>query len=139
MPKRGEINPLTGKTDGKLNQSLRSALRIQWGYTVKATFVKGVRYKKDGKRFHVKCEECGLEMAIADKQRPVNKDGTLSKRKPQKLFDVDHVDGITPLVDPIKGLAPYWESMMTGPLQILCKPCHAEKTAKQATQRSNSK
>ena len=135
---RGIVNQLTGKTDGKLNSSLRSALRMQWGYTVKQAFVKSVRYKKGGK-FHVKCAECGKEMAISDKQKPINKDGSLSKRKAQKLYDVDHLLGITPLEDPIYGLGAYWESMMTGPLQILCKSCHSIKTAKQATERSNNK
>ena len=134
MP-RGEINPITGKTDGKVNQYLRSALRKQWGNTVKQVYIKSVRYKK-GKRFHVKCVECGLEMWIGDKKKPINKDGSLSKRKPQKLFDVDHINGIVPLVDPINGLEPYWVSLMTGPLQILCKPCHAIKTAKQTAERN---
>jgi hypothetical protein len=87
----------------------------------------------------VRCVDCGLEMAISDKKRPINKDGSLSKRKPQKLYDVDHIDGITPLVNPITGLGDYWVSMMTGPLQILCKNCHSKKTAKQTTERSRNK
>ena len=127
MAKRGSVNPLTGVTDGKLNQLLRSALRQLWGYTRKKEFVRSVRYKL-GKKFHVRCVKCGLEMAISDKKKPINKDGSVSKRRPQKLFDVDHIDGITPLGDPIYGVGPYWESMMTGPLQILCKGCHRKKT-----------
>ena len=127
MTRRGVVNPLTGKTDGKLNQTLRSALRQQWSRTVKSVFIKSVRYKKDGK-FHVKCVECGLEMATADKKVPTNKDGSLSKGGAKVLFDVDHIDGITPLEDPIYGLRAYWESMMLGPLQILCKACHKIKT-----------
>jgi hypothetical protein len=70
-------------------------------------------------------------MALADKKKPVNKDGSVSKRKAQKLMDIDHINGVTPMGDPIAGLGPYWESMMTGPLQVLCKPCHAVKTAEQ--------
>jgi len=125
--KRGEINTLTGITDGKLASTLRSALRQIWSRTVKKEYIKSVRYKK-GKRYHVRCASCGLEMATADKARPINKDGSVSKRRPQKLFDVDHVDGITPMKDPIYLLGAYWVSLMTGRLQILCKKCHAEKT-----------
>lgn len=127
MGKKGRINPLTGVTDGKLNQMLRSALRQIWGYTRKKQYIKSVRYKK-GKRYYVKCAQCDLEMWVNDKKKPLNKDGSVSKRKPQRLFDVDHIDGITPLDDPIYGVGPYWESMMVGELQVLCKPCHAEKT-----------
>lgn len=131
MGKRSTPNPLTGISDGKLNTTLRSALRQIWSRTVKAKYIKGVRYKKNG-RFHVRCAECGREMALADKRKPVNKDGSISKRRPQKLFDVDHIDGITPLSDPIYGLGAYWESMMTGRLQVLCKEkCHREKTERE--------
>jgi hypothetical protein len=75
-------------------------------------------------------------MAIADKKKPINKDGKVSKRKAQKLFDVDHIDGITPLSDPIYGLGAYWVSMMTGRLQVLCKPCHAKHTSEQTKKRN---
>jgi len=136
--KRGVINPLTGMTNGKLASTLRSALRQIWSYSVKKQYLKSVRYKL-GKKFHVTCVECGLQMAIADKKRPVNKDGKLSKRKPQKLFDTDHINGIVPMTDPITGLGPYWESLMLGPLQILCKPCHAGRTSVQTKERNIGK
>jgi hypothetical protein len=116
---------------------LRSALRMLWSRTAKKQYINSVRYKKGG-RFHVQCVACDLEMWVGAKARPVNKDGSLSKRRPQKLFDVDHVDGITPLGDPIKGLGPYWESMMMGELQILCKPCHAIKTQADKKKSTNS-
>jgi hypothetical protein len=132
---RGVINPLTGCTDGKLNQTLRSALRQVWSRTVKKTFINSVRYKKDGK-FHVKCVSCGLEMAIADKKKPINKDGSVSKRRAQKLFDCDHTEGITSLSDPIYDLGAFWISLMTGALRILCKPCHASRTAEQTKKRN---
>jgi len=127
MPK-ATPNSLTGITDGKLRTTLRSALRMIWGRTVKKEYVKSVRFKLGGK-YHVRCAACGLDMATSDKARPINKDGSLSKRKPQKLYDVDHVDGITPLGDPIDDLGDYWRSMMRGKLQILCKACHAKKTS----------
>jgi hypothetical protein len=128
MGRRGEINPLTGCTDGKLASILRSALRQIWSRTVKKEYIKSVRYKKNGK-YHVRCEcGCGAEMATSAKEKPINQDGSVSKRRPMKLFDVDHIDGITPMVDPIYGLGPYWASMMTGKLQILKKTCHAKKT-----------
>ena len=128
------INPLTGMTDGRLNTTLRSTLRQVWSRTVKKEYVKSVRYKKGG-RFHVACADCGREMALADKEKPRNKDGSVSKRKPQRLFDVDHINGITPLSNPITGLGAYWESMMTGPLQVLCKSCHSSKTTTEARKR----
>ena len=121
-------NPLTGITDGKLRTTLRSALRMLWSRTAKKQYVISVRYKMAG-RYHVKCVKCGREMWVGAKARPLNKDGQPSKRRPQKLFDVDHVHGIAPLGDPIKELGEYWASMMTGAMQILCKPCHAAKTA----------
>src|SRR6056297_2563181 len=96
-------NPLTGITDGKLRTTLRSALRVVWSRTAKKEYVKSVRYKLHGK-YHVRCVACGLDMATSAKARPINKDGSVSKRRPQKLFDVDHVDGSTPLGDPIHDL-----------------------------------
>ncbi|MDB4261487.1 hypothetical protein N9878_01330 [bacterium] len=123
-------NPRTGITDGKLRTTLRSAMRMIWSRTVKKQYVNGVRYKLNGK-FHVRCVACNLDMAISAKAKPINKDGSLSRRRPQKLFDVDHVDGITPLGDPIRELGPYWQSMMLGELRILCKACHLEVTDKQ--------
>ena len=135
MATRGVINPLTGCTDGKLASVLRSAMRQIWSRTVKKEYIKSVRYKKGGK-FHVKCACCGFEMALADKKKPVNKDGSVSKRRPQKLFDADHIDGITPMGDPIYGAGAYWVSLMTGPLRILCKPCHAGVTAEQTKERN---
>lgn len=120
-------NPLTGITDGKLRTMLRSALRQIWSRTARKQYVNGVRYKLAG-RYHVRCVACRREMALAARERPRNTDGSLSKRRPQKLFDVDHIDGITSLDDPIHDLGPYWTSMMTGELQILCKACHAKKT-----------
>lgn len=132
MGARAVIDPRFGCSVGKLNQTLRSALRQIWSRTVKKEYVKSVRYKK-GKppKFHVRCAICGLEMATADKKKPINKDGSVSKRKAQKLFDADHVDGIASLKDPIKDLGAYWESMMMGELRILCKPCHAKRTEEQ--------
>ena len=133
MPK-AQPNPLTGITDGKLRTTLRSALRTIWSRTAKKQYVNSVRFKLDGK-YHVRCVACGLDMATSAKARPINKDGSISRRRPQKLFDVDHVHGITPLGDPIDDLGPYWRSMMRGELQILCKACHAKKTAADAKNR----
>jgi hypothetical protein len=136
MATRGAINPLTGCTDGKLSSVLRSAMRQIWSRTVKKEYIKSVRYKKGGK-FHVDCVSCGLAMATAAKAKPINKDGSVSKRSPQRLFDADHIDGITPMGDPIYGAGAYWVSLMTGPLRILCKPCHARRTAEQTKERNS--
>lgn len=133
MAKRAERNELTGITDGKLNQKLRSSLRQIWSRTRKHAFVKSVRVHYNG-RFHVKCVTCGVMMAIADKKRPINKDGSLSKRKVQALYDCDHIEGIYPLSNPIFDLGKYWQSMMMGKLQILCKSCHQEKTYGEKTE-----
>ena len=127
MAKRSERNQLTGITDGKLNQMLRSSLRQIWSRTRKQAFVKAVRVHHNG-RFHVKCVSCGVMMAIADKARPINKDGSISKRPAQKLYDCHHTDGIHPLSDPVFDLGSYWQSMMLGELQILCKDCHSKAT-----------
>jgi hypothetical protein len=131
MPK-ATPNPTTGITDGNLRTMLRSALRMIWSRTAKKQYVNSVRYKLHGK-YHVRCVACGLEMATSAKARPINKDGSVSKRRPQKLYDVDHIHGITPLGDPIRELGPYWQSMMTGELQILCKACHRIKTTDERT------
>jgi len=138
MAKRGEKNPLTGITNGKLNGYLRSAMRKIWSHSVAKVYERSVRYKKGGK-FHVQCVECGLEMWIGAKKRPTNKDGSLSKRRPQRLFDVDHIDGIHQLVDPINDAGPFWVSLMTGRLRILCKGCHRIVTDAQTTSRAKEK
>jgi hypothetical protein len=75
-------------------------------------------------------------MPTAEKARRVKKDGGLEK-KAKSLHEVDHVNGITPLEDIRKNLGNHWYDMFYGEVEIVCVPCHRERTAKQTTARNS--
>jgi hypothetical protein len=140
---RGEINPVTGITDGKLRSLIKSDLRSRWRNSSRKVFINSVRERrlnpKNGRLvFQVQCQGCKLWMPTAEKARRVKKDGGLEK-KAKSLFDVNHVHGITPLDVIQETLGDHWYDMFYGEVEILCIPCHKEETAKQAKERSNTK
>jgi|TARA_Y100000310_G_scaffold75313_1_gene71606 hypothetical protein len=135
MPKRGEINPVTGITDGKMRTLLKSNLRPIWRQTSRKELINAVRYKatnpKTGRLWNVvDCQDCGRVMGVSEKERRVKKDGTLSK-KPRSVFEVDHVNGITPLTDIQETLGDFWHDLIYGEQEIVCYACHKQRTAKQ--------
>lgn len=143
MPKRGQINPVTGITDGKLRTLIKSNLRPLWRQTSRKVFINAVRYKATnpatGRQWNVlDCVDCGRVMGVSEKERRVKKDGSLSK-KPRSVFEIDHVDGITPLGDIRETLGEHFYEMINGKQEVVCYKCHKERTAKQTTERNNSK
>ena len=45
MTKRGEVNPVTGITDGKMRTMLKADLRMTWRNTSRKIFLQSVRRK----------------------------------------------------------------------------------------------
>jgi hypothetical protein len=52
------------------------------------------------------------------------------------VFEVDHVNGITPLTDIRETLGEYWHDLINGEMEIVCVECHKLRTAKQADERN---
>ncbi len=142
MP-RGKINPLTGITDGKLRTQIKSNLRPIWRNTTRKVFINSVREhrinEKTGKNaYHVQCKDCGRWMMQTGKERRVKKDGGLEK-KAKSLYEVDHVNGITPLTDISETIGQHYHDMMYGKMEIVCVACHKARTAVQAEARNTKK
>ena len=139
MSKRGEINPITGITEGKLRTLIKSNLRPIWRQTSRKTFINSIRYKatnpSTGRQWNVlDCSDCGRVMGVSEKERRVKKDGTLSK-KPRSVFEIDHVDGITPLGDIRETLGDHFYEMINGRQEAVCYKCHKERPSRQAEAR----
>lgn len=115
-------------TEGRFNSFVKSALRSasrRWPpkyETLAAAYVgKQVnpKTKREGK--HYRCASCGGHF-------------------PSSTVQVDH---IKPVVDPELGFTS-WDDVINSMfcekdnLQVLCKPCHAEKTKLEKEQRSNA-
>jgi hypothetical protein len=140
MGKRGEVNPVTGITDGKLRTLLKSNLRPIWRNTSRKVFINSVRRKatnpKTGRLWNVlDCSDCGRVMGVSEKARRTKKDGELEK-KAKSVYEIDHVDGITPLGDIRETLGDHFYSMIHGRQEVVCVTCHKSRTAKQATERN---
>jgi len=140
---RGVVDPVTGITDGAMRTLLKSNLRPIWRSTSRKTFISSVRRKainpKTGRLWNVvDCCDCGRVMGVSEKERRPKVDGTLSK-KPRSVWECDHVHGITPLHDIQETLGDFWYDMIYGEQEVVCYTCHKERTAKQATERSNNK
>ncbi len=135
MGKRGEIDSLTGITEGKMRTLLKANLRPIWRNTSRKEFLKSVRRKainpRTGRSWNVvDCADCGRVMGVSEKARRTKKDGGLEK-KPKSVYEVDHVDGITPLKDIKETLGDYWHDLIYGDMEIVCVACHKARTAKQ--------
>jgi hypothetical protein len=143
MSKRGEINPVTGITDGKLRTLLKSNLRPIWRQTSRKVFINSVRHHaenpKTGRQwFVVDCVDCGRVMGCGEKERRTKKDGTLSK-KPRSVYEINHIHAIVPLGDIKETLGEHFCDMIYGEQEVLCYKCHKKETAKQTTARSLNK
>ena len=97
---------------------LKSALRPIWRRCSRKVFIESKRYKatnpKTGREwFVVDCCDCGRVMGCSEKERRPLKAGGLSK-KARSVFEIDHVDGITPLKDIRETLGPHFHSMIYG-------------------------
>lgn len=139
--KRGQINPVTGITDGKMRTLLKANLRPIWRNTSRKEFIKSVRRKaqnpKTGRLWNVvDCMDCGLVMGVTEKKKRTKKDGSLEK-KAKSVWEVDHVGGITPLGDIKETLGDYWHDLINGEMEIVCVQCHKKRTAKQRATTNN--
>ena len=140
---RGQIDPTTGITEGKLRTLLKSNLRPIWRQTSRKTFINSVRYKaenpKTGRQWNViDCVDCKRVMGVSEKEFRTLKNGGRSK-KARSVFEIDHVDGITSLADIRSTLGEHFHSMIYGKQEVVCYKCHKERTAKQTKQRNLNK
>lgn len=140
---RGEIDPITGITDGAMRTLLKSVLRPCWRRTSRKTFIASVRYHSENPKtgrnwFVVDCVDCKRVMGCSEKERRPLVSGGLSK-KPRSAYEIDHVDGITPLTDIRKTLGEHFHELIYGKMEVVCYKCHKERTAKQTTERNLSK
>lgn len=140
---RGEIDPITGITDGAMRTLLKSVLRPCWRRTSRKTFIASVRYHSENPKtgrnwFVVDCADCNRVMGCSEKERRPLVSGGLSK-KPRSVYEIDHVDGITPLTDIRKTLGEHFHELIYGKMEVVCYKCHKERTAKQTTERNLSK
>ena len=136
---RGVIDPVTGITEGRLRTLLKSNLRPIWRRTSRKVFIESKRYKatnpKTGREwFVVDCVDCGRVMGCSEKERRPLKAGGLSK-KARSVFEIDHVDGITPLKDIRLTLGEHFHSMIYGRQEVVCYMCHKARTVKQSKAR----
>ena len=139
--KRGEKDPVTGITDGAMRTLLKSVLRPCWRRTSRKTFIESVRYHatnpKTGRTWYVvDCCDCSRIMGCGEKERRPLAKGGLSK-KARSVWEVDHINGITPLTDIKETLGLHFDSMIYGQQEVVCYQCHAKRTAKQSQQRHN--
>lgn len=137
MAKRGVVNPVTGITDGRMRTMLKSVLRPIWRNTSRKQFLISTRQRKlnasTGKMaYHVRCCDCKKWMPTNAKEKRTKKDGALEK-KAKSVYEVDHVNGITPIEQSIDA---YFEDLIYGEMEVVCVACHKERTAKQVKERS---
>ena len=140
---RGEINPVLGMTEGKFRTMVKSALRPCWRNSSRKTFIQSVRTRginpaTGRERFVVVCVDCGKEMGITEKERRKKLDGTLEKRA-KIVYEIDHVDGITPLTDvqTLETLTAHFRDMIYGKQEVVCVACHKVHTANQRKKKSS--
>jgi hypothetical protein len=132
---RGVIDQVTGITEGKMRTLIKSNLRPIWRNTSRKQFILSVRRKainpSTGRLWNVvDCSDCGRVMGVSEKEFRTKVDGTRSK-KARGVFEVDHINMITPLGDIRKTLGDYWYDMIYGTMEIVCYSCHKIRTAKQ--------
>jgi hypothetical protein len=77
-------------------------------------------------------------MGCNEKERRPLKSGGLSK-KARSVYEIDHVDGITPLTDIRKTLGEHFYSMIYGKQEVVCYSCHQARSAIQTKERNNKK
>ena len=141
--KRGQINPVTGITDGSLRTMLKSALRPLWRRSSRKKFIESVRRRDTNPStgrswFVVDCADCGRVMGQGEKERRPLAKGGLSK-KARSVWEVDHIDGITPLADIRTTLGEHFHDLIYGRQEVVCYACHKQRTAKQTKERNSKK
>jgi hypothetical protein len=140
---RGKIDPFTGITEGAMRTLLKSALRPIWRRTSRKTFIASVRYQSENPKtgrnwFVVDCCDCKRVMGVSEKERRPLVNGGISK-KARSVFEIDHVDGITPLADIRQTLGEHFHELIYGKMEVVCYACHKKRTARQTKQRNIDK
>ena len=135
------VNPVTGITDGKLRTLIKGSLRPIWRDTSRRVFIASIRRQElnpaTGKmRFVIDCAACSRTMGISEKEFRKLKSGK-KRAKASLVYEIDHVDGITPLAGIQDTLGDYVHSLLFGAQQAVCHACHAERTARQLGARKN--
>ncbi len=141
MKRRTPPDPITGVTEGAMRTLLKSALRPIWRRCSRKTFINSVRYhainpKTDRNWFVVACKDCGRVMGCSEKEKRPLVGGGMSK-KARGLFEVHHIEGVTPLTDIRLTLGEHFHSLIYGEMEILCISCHKAQTAAQTKTRNN--
>lgn len=141
--KRGQKDPVTGITEGAMRTLLKSNLRPIWRSTSRKTFIASVRRRavnpKTGREwFVVDCVDCGRVMGCSEKERRPLAKGGLSK-KPRSVYEIDHINGITPLTDIKETLGLHFDSLIYGKQEVCCYACHKLRSAKQSEKRNRDK
>jgi hypothetical protein len=77
-------------------------------------------------------------MGVSEKERRPLVNGGISK-KARSVFEIDHVNGITPLTDIRQTLGEHFHELIYGKMEVVCYTCHAKRTAKQTKQRNIDK
>ena len=133
-------NSITGVTEGAMRTLLKSALRPIWRRCSRKVFIESKRYQaeqpkdRDGSGLWWTAADCGRVMGCSEKERRPLKAGGLSK-KARSVFEIDHVDGITPLKDIRLTLGEHFHSMIYGKQEVVCYTCHKARTAIQSKAR----
>ena len=140
---RGKIDPFTGITEGAMRTLIKSALRPIWRRTSRKTFIASVRYQSENPKtgrnwFVVDCCDCNRVMGCSEKERRPLVNGGISK-KARSVFEIDHVDGITPLTDIRQTLGEHFHELIYGKMEVVCYTCHKKRTARQTKQRNIDK
>jgi hypothetical protein len=138
--KRAKPDPTTGVTEGKMRTLLKSNLRPIWRNTSRKLYINSVRYKaenpKTGRQWNVvACRECGRVMGVSQKEKRPLVNGGMSK-KARGLFEVHHIEGVTPLTNIKETLGLHFDSLIYGEMEILCIACHRKETAIQTKERN---
>jgi hypothetical protein len=137
---RGIIDKTTGITDGKMRTLIKSQLRPLWRQTSRKMFINSVRYRSINpatgrEHYVVDCADCSRVIGCSEKERRPLAKGGLSK-KPRSVYEIDHVDGITPLTDIRLTLGEHFHSMIYGKQDVVCYACHKIRTAIQSKARN---
>ena len=140
---KGKIDKVTGITDGAMRTILKSALRPIWRRTSRKRFIESVRCRDDnpatGRKWYVvDCVDCGRVMGVGQKERRPLAKGGLSK-KARSVWEVDHVEGISPLGDIRSTLGDYFYDLIYGQQEVVCYSCHKIRTANQVAERKLNK
>ena len=122
---------LYGRSKAKYHEGIRNAVRKIWLISKgrKDAFTRTRVPNTDGsaKKFKERCEHCGKQYAIGQKELKTKKDGELSKKKTSCLV-AHHIETIPSVFDPMFLTYMFCEQydIPSDGYLILCNDCHYE-------------